>query len=163
MNTQLESVFNLDPHKHHVAETTEPEPTALELIENTVENLDKIDSALPMVLGLESTEREMDEIAKMAIEGYQQLMDLGMNVEMRMAAEIFGAASTLMGHALSAKTAKINKKLRMIELQLKKRGLDIKVDNLNNAMPMTSGTATVLDRNALLAEILGKKSSLTDK
>lgn len=166
MNTRLESVFNLDPYQAEVEETTEEtaeEQSALDLIANTVDDLDKIDAALPQVVGLEASEREMDDLAKMATEGYQQLMELGMNVETRQAAEIFTAASSLLGHALTAKKNKIEKKLKVIELQLKKKTLDIRANDQSNTIPMVSGTATVIDRNALIADILGKKSDKTDK
>jgi hypothetical protein len=164
MNTNLEKVFNLDPHRPVTEPETTPEQSeasARDLIESTVENLDKIDAALPLVLGLEASEREMDDLAKMATDGYQQLMDLGMNVEIKNASEIFNAAGNLLGHALSAKTAKINKKLKMIELQLKKKQLDLKEklsEQSESDNTIAMGSATVLDRNTLLAEILNKKS-----
>ena len=164
MNTRLENVFNLDSHRAVKDEAETPEePSALELIADNVQDLDKIDQALPQVIGLEASEGEMDDLAQMATEGYQQLMELGMNVETRQAAEIFTAASSLLGHALTAKKNKIEKKLKMIELQLKKKSLDIRAGDQNVSQPTLTGTATVIDRNALLADILGKKSGQTDK
>ena len=164
MNTRLENVFNLDSHRAVKDEAETPEePSALELIADNVQDLDKIDQALPHVIGLEASEREMDDLAQMATDGYQQLMELGMNVETRQAAEIFTAASSLLGHALTAKKNKIEKKLKMIELQLKKKSLDIRAGDQNVSQPTLTGTATVIDRNALLADILGKKSGQTDK
>jgi hypothetical protein len=121
-----------------------------------VADIDKINEALPQVVGLEASEQEMDELAKMATEGYQNLMELGMNVETRHAAEIFGAASNLLGHALTAKKNKIEKKLKMIELQLKKASLDLKAKDSNNDVNVIPGSATVIDRNSLIAEILKK-------
>jgi hypothetical protein len=37
-------------------------------------------------------------------------MDLGFQVESRFSSEIFNSASSMLGHAITAKTAKINKK-----------------------------------------------------
>jgi hypothetical protein len=128
----------------------------LEELTKTVADIDKINEALPQVVGLEASEQEMDELAKMATEGYQNLMELGMNVETRHAAEIFGAASNLLGHALTAKKNKIEKKLKMIELQLKKASLDLKAKDSNNDVNVIPGSATVIDRNSLIAEILKK-------
>jgi hypothetical protein len=51
-------------------------------------------------------------------------MDLGMQVDSRFASEIFSVASNMLGHAITAKTAKMDKKLKMIDLQLKKMRLD---------------------------------------
>ena len=162
MNTNLEKIFNLghtDPAQ--LAPAPEPEPTVSMITELTksVGNLDKINEALPQVVGLEASEREMDQLAQMATEGYQNLMELGMNVETRHAAEIFGAASNLLGHALTARKNKIEKKLRMIELQLKKAALDQRAADFSNTIPVSDGVATVIDRNALVAEILKKKDT----
>lgn len=158
MNTNLEKIFNLE-HTEPVQLEPEPHQTPAMITElaKTVGNVDKINEALPQVVGLEASEREMDQLAQMATEGYQNLMELGMNVETRHAAEIFGAAGGLLGTALAAKTAKINKKLRMIDLQIKKKHLDLKEKSLltsDSIPPVIGGVATVLDRNALVAEIM---------
>lgn len=160
MNTNLEKIFNLE-HTEPVRLDSDPEQTPLMITElaKSVSNVDKINEALPQVVGLEASEREMDQLAQMATEGYQNLMELGMNVETRHAAEIFGAASNLLGHALTAKKNKIEKKLKMIELQLKKAALDQRASDFSNTVPVTDGVATVIDRNALVAEILKKKDT----
>jgi len=80
------------------------------------------------------------------------MMDLGMNVDSRWASDIFGVASTMLGHAITAKTAKLNKKLKMVDLQLKKANLDQKVATNNDET--VNGTGVVLDRNALLDRLL---------
>lgn len=160
MNTNLEKIFNLE---HTEPVQLEPEshqtPAMITELAKTVGNVDKINEALPQVVGLEASEREMDQLAQMATEGYQNLMELGMNVETRHAAEIFGAASNLLGHALTAKKNKIEKKLKMIELQLKKAALDQRAADFSNTVPVSDGVATVIDRNALVAEILKKKDT----
>jgi len=61
----------------------------------------------------------MDGLADLATSSYKDLMDLGMQVDSRFSSEIFNVAGTMLGHAIIAKTAKLNKKLKMIELQLK--------------------------------------------
>lgn len=85
-------------------------------------------------------------------------MDLGMQVDSRYSSEIFNVAGTMLGHAITAKTAKINKKLKMIELQLKKAQLDQKLaakEEEVSATPLGEGKS--LDRNELL-KILAEKS-----
>jgi hypothetical protein len=77
-----------------------------------------------------------------------------MNVDSRWASDIFGVASTMLGHAITAKTAKLNKKLKMVDLQLKKANLDQKV--IANTEDIATGTGVVLDRNALLDRLLNK-------
>jgi hypothetical protein len=102
----------------------------------------------------------MDDLAKKATESFDNLMDLGMQVDSRYASEIFGVASQMLGHAITAKNAKINKKLKIIELQLKKAKLDIDTGSDNN-LPTAEGH--VLDRNELLSRLLNKTGADTPK
>ena len=133
-----------------VAATTEENIPALS---DSLAQLDKIELALPAVRGLESSDGEMDELAAKATKEFDNLMDLGMNVDSRYASEIFNVASQMLGHAITAKNAKINKKLKIIELQLKKAKLDIDTGSDDN-LPTAQGH--VLDRNELLSRLLNK-------
>ena len=162
MTKKLEEIFNLDPKEE--VDVTEPLPQEEtkekpQLPQETLSNIEKIEDALPSVKGLEAGDGEMDELAEIAKNSYKDLMDLGMNVDSRFSSEIFGVASGLLGHAITAKTAKINKKLRMVDLQLKKAQLDQKERQLldkkgNDDVEEAQGM--VLDRNELLKELLKK-------
>ncbi len=156
MTKKLEELFDLpedDPLPPLVADPAPQHklPVDPQTIASIDAAIDKIDAALPGVRGLESTDREMDDLAAMATKSYQDLMDLGMNVDARFSSEIFGVASNLLGHAITAKTAKLDKKLKMIDLQLKKARLDQQNDNMP---PTNTGTGTTMSRNELLAHIL---------
>ena len=121
-------------------------------------NLEKIENALPQVRGLEAADQEMDELATLAVSSYKDLQDLGMQVDSRFSAEIFNVASSMLGHAITAKTAKINKKLKQIDLMLKKAQIDLKVAAKNEEVENTPlGEGQSLDRNELLKAILEKK------
>lgn len=126
--------------------------------------IDKIDTALPLVRDLEAGDSELDDLATMAKDNAQQLLDLGMNMEARFSGTVFQTAGVLLGHAITAKQAKLDKKLRMVDLQLKKMRLDhqIRKDLQTSEGPgvdAVDGEGVVLDRNALLAQILGKPQS----
>ena len=124
-------------------------------------NLEKIENAWPQVRGLEASDTEMDELADLAKSSYKDLMDLGMQVDSRFASEIFNSASSMLGHAITAKTAKINKKLKMIDLQLKKAALDQKAANKVEEIQSTPlGEGSLVDRNELLKSILANKKSV---
>ena len=152
MTRKLEELFDLPGSEPETS--LAPEPVEIPIISpDTLENIDKIEAALPMVRGLEASDSEMDDLASKAVESYDNLMDLGMNVDSRYASEILTVASQMLGHAITAKTAKMNKKLRMIDLQLKKMGLDRR--HADTAMP-TTATGHVLDRNELLQRLTGK-------
>ena len=125
MTKKLQDLFELPEENVNVVTDSEPvEPIAIS--EDTLDTIDKIEKALPQVKGLEASDNEMDELAGLATGSYKDLMELGMQVDSRFASEIFNSAGTMLGHAITAKTAKLNKKLKMIELQLKKASLDQK-------------------------------------
>jgi hypothetical protein len=128
------------------------------LIEEIDDAIDKIDAALPMVRGLDATEEEMDELAKLAKDKFNDLMDLGMNMEARFSGTVFQTAGVLLGHAITAKQAKLDKKLRMIDLQLKKQKLDKQYQDSSEQSPV-EGESKVMDRNSLLAAILNKTTT----
>jgi len=128
-----------------------------EVTSEVLSNLEKIENALPQVRGLEASDTEMDGLADLATNSYKDLMDLGMQVDSRFSAEIFGVAGTMLGHAITAKTAKLNKKLKMIELQLKKAALDAKsADKEKEIDNVPLGTGQALDRNELLKALSSK-------
>jgi hypothetical protein len=159
MTKKLEELFEL-PTDEGLSEEVVPDnvpeavPENNEIMQNTLSELDKVQAALPQVRGLEASDTEMDDLADKATKGFDDLMDLGMNVDSRWASDIFGVASTMLGHAITAKTAKLNKKLKMVDLQLKKANLDQKV--ISNNEEIATGTGVVLDRNALLDRLLNK-------
>jgi hypothetical protein len=112
---------------------------------------------LPLVRGLDVTEAEMDELANLAKEKFNDLMDLGMNMEARFSGTVFQTAGVLLGHAITAKQAKLDKKLRMIDLQLKKQRIDKQYKDEGNSP--VEGESKIMDRNSLLAAILGKTTT----
>ena len=163
MTKKLEELFGFpasdtpDVSRADAVSATEDNIPALS---DSLAHLDKIELALPAVRGLESSDGEMDELAAMAVKEFNNLLDLGMNVDSRYASEIFNVASQMLGHAITAKNAKINKKLKIIELQLKKAKLDIDTGSDDN-LPTAQGH--VLDRNELLNRLLDKSVPDTPK
>ena len=150
MSKKLEELFDLPSSSQDEDENIVDDYEESFDIPQTYEgysNLEKIDAALPAVKNLEASDKEMDQLAETAMKTYQDLVDLGMNVEARFSSEIFSVASSLLGHAITAKTAKMNKKLKMIDLQLKKAKLD-----LDNGDGGETATGHVLDRNELATE-----------
>ena len=159
MTRKLEELFDLPPSDKEINLAV----PALEENRNTIialdQAIDKIDAALPAVRGLESTDTEMDELAGLATSSYKDLMDLGMQVDSRFASEIFSVASNMLGHAITAKTAKLDKKLKMIDLQLKKAKLDQQQLDKDPESAAQQGQGHVLSRNELLERILGKNQN----
>ena len=160
MTRKLESLFDLPSSVETPTEsdtpTIEETRTQLAAIESTI---DKIDAALPAVRGLDASDTEMDDLAQLAQDSYKDLMDLGMQVDSRFASEIFSVASNMLGHAITAKTAKLDKKLKMIDLQMKKMRLDQQQLDKDPEATAQQGQGHVLSRNELLERILGKNQN----
>jgi hypothetical protein len=125
--------------------------------------IDKIDAALPGVRDLEVADKEMDDLAALAQDKFEDLMDLGMNVEARYAGTIFQTAGVLLGHAITAKQAKLDKKLRMVDLQLKKLRVDQMAKKEGTADAPIEGHGMIVDRNTLLKEILAKGKNTSNE
>ena len=163
MTKKLESLFNLPTSDNPIDPTVEESTSLIEenrdLITEVNAAIDKIDIALPTVHDLDTADDELDELAKLAKDKAEDLIDLGMNVEPRFSGVILQTAGIMLGHAITAKTAKLDKKLRMINLQLQKAKLDhqIKKDAGKATDDPIDGEGIVLDRNDLLKQILGKQ------
>ena len=158
MTRRLEELFDLPPSGCD-SETTEPTtiPATQIALQEIDVTIDKINEALPAVRGLDASDNEMDDLASRATQTFEDLMDLGMQVDSRYASEIFAVAGAMLGHALTAKTAKLNKKLKMVELQLKKAKMD---QDFKNDEPTETGQGEVLatfSRNELLEKLMGNR------
>ena len=163
MTRKLEELFDLPPTEEEVDTALPSLPTNKETLQALDEAIDKIDTALPAVKGLDATDCEMDELSELAKSSYKDLMDLGMQVDSRFAAEIFSTASTMLGHAITAKTAKLDKKLKMIDLQLKKARLDQVAADKQSDNPTQTAHGVVLSRNDLLERLIKGKDQKAQK
>jgi len=160
MTKKLEELLDL-PEVKETMEQVEmpkaPEEVKKETVnlERSIAEFDKISAALPMVKGLgELADKELDDLAEKAKQSYEDLMDLGMNVESRYAGRVFETASNMLKNAIDAKSQKLDKKLKMVELQLKKQNLDQKQGE--NADTVDAEGYVVMDRNSILEKILNK-------
>ena len=150
---KLEELFDL-PTSGQTAEETATVEQTQSAITDIDATIDKIDAALPAVRNLDASDEEMDALATKATDTFDNLMDLGFNVDSRYSAEIFAVASTMLGHALTAKTAKLNKKLKMIDLQLKKAKMD---QSREEETPVETAHGQILSRNDLLERLIGNR------
>ena len=125
-------------------------------LQKSYAEFDKIAASLPQVKGLgELSDLELDKLAMEAEESYKNLMDLGMNVDSRYSGRIFEVASSMLRNAIDAKGSKIDKKLKMVELQLKKLKLDKDGSDDNNEAIDSEGTI-ITDRNELMRKLMRK-------
>ena len=166
MTKKLEELFNLDNQ-----EANNPEETAqvekeekdiaahqeIRSLDDSAKAIQKITGDLPQVTELdEIEEKDLDHLATKAEQAYDDLMDLGMNVEVRYSGRIFEVASSMLKNAIDAKTAKVDKKLKAIDLKLKKYKID--KDSPEDPNDIMDGQGYVmLDRNELMKKLGGKE------
>ena len=163
MTKKLEDLLNLPDSKEIIkqAQVQEAEQTKHEMANvvetfRDIEEFDKIASALPAIKGLgKMADDELNEIADKAMQAYDDLMDLGMNVESRYSGRVFETAGGLLKTSLDAKVAKLNNKLKIVELQLKKEKQD-KDGNPESQAGIVNGAGYVVtDRNSLIEKLKG--------
>jgi hypothetical protein len=154
---KLEEILNLPESKKTIkkAEREEIKQVNQPMLRDIGE-FDKISAALPQVKGLgDMSDSEFDSLAQRATDAFDDLMDLGMNVEARYSGRVFEVASTMLKNAIDAKAAKIDKKLKMIELQIKKEKLD--KDTPNESVDVSGTGVIVSDRNSLIEKLKNMK------
>tara|TARA_B100000927_G_scaffold287155_2_gene279636 strand:+ start:31 stop:519 length:489 start_codon:yes stop_codon:yes gene_type:complete len=157
MSKKLEELLDLPDSKEIIKQEKEKDKNDVVTQQNDtlrdIAELDKINAALPQVKGLgELADKELGEVAEKAMDAYDDLMDLGMNVESRYSGRVFEVAGQMLKTNLDAKVAKLDKKLKMVELQLRKEKLD--KDSKGNEGDIVQGEGYVVtDRNSLLEKL----------
>lgn len=152
--TKFEETFDLpSKDEFETAKTYDELANEVTEIVKSLNTTEKIDYALTTVTGLSEHDMEMDEVAAEAMKSYQRMMDMGMNCTEAHAGKIFEAANSMLRVALEAKDAKTNRKLKMIDLQLKKAKLE------DSAQENAGGLG--YDRNDLLKAI--QQAQLTNE
>lgn len=160
MTKRLEELLNLPASKELIKqeEKKKQKAAANQPLLRDLSEFDKISAALPQVKGLgDIADDELDALAQRATDAYDDLMDLGMNVEARYSSRIFEVAGGMLKNAIDAKTAKLDKKLKMIELQLKKQKLDQETNNTDDGVNIQGDGFIVTDRNSLLEKLRNLK------
>jgi hypothetical protein len=162
MTKRLEELFNLGSKDQEAA--TMPINEEIVAKAEEVRSLDDsyaavaaITKNLPQISELNDLgDEELDGLASKAEKAYDDLMDLGMNVEVRYSGRIFEVAGTMLGHAITAKSNKVEKKLKAIDLQLKKYKIDKDTPDAGDGQLLNGEGYIITDRNELLKK-LGQK------
>lgn len=156
MTRRLEEEFNLPPID--TAQEDDLSTVAADMIEveNAITISEKINNALAEVRGMDTHDVEMDDIAGKAISSYEQLMDLGMNMTDMAAGPVFANAANMLKIALEARDAKVSRKLKQIDLMLKKVRVDQRESQKD--VDVEDVQAVTFDRNELLKLISQQKT-----
>ena len=160
MTKKIEEILNL-PESKKIVKQEEKKQAKAEMAApfmRDISEYDKISAALPQVKGLgDLGDSELDELAKKATEAYEDIMDLGMNVEARYSGRLFEVAASMLSNAITAKTAKLDKKLKMIDLQIKKQKLDQEANSADDGVTIQGDGVIITDRNSLLEKLKNMK------
>lgn len=164
MTKQLEDFFNLPPSDDANASTEvelfddEPETQVVDPaeIKEQLTLSEKINEALKEVRDMEDHEGEMTEIGKKALQSYQDLMDLGMNVKDEAAGSIFNQAANMLKIALEASDAKVARKLRQIDLMQKQRRIEMQEAKAKDENDDDPEVVRAFDRNEILKALKRK-------
>lgn len=141
MNNKLSDTFDLPDYQH---------PSSDDILV-AMENAKELEKSLNEINGFDQHDIEMDELSDLAITAHKDLLELGMNVDSRLSGEIFSTSATMLKIAVDAKNNKVDKKLRLLKLQLDKMKFDRSVEK-DKDTPVDGGELT-LDRNELIAQI----------
>ena len=135
---QLESTFNMDP-------TPEDNDSVQEKAKQLAESYREKDH-------FETHEQEMDEISELALDYSKTLHDLGMSGEAKHAGEIFNASANMMKIALDARQQKLEKKFKMMKLELERMKMERSAPEASTQQ-LDTENVRILDRNELLAQL----------
>lgn len=142
---KLEELFNLPESK----KTDKKEKTKL-----TKKDIDEFSRQLPSIKGLgDATDTELDDIASKALTSYEDIIDIAMNVEQRFSARLFEVANQMLKTGLDARVKKMEKKLKIAELQIKRDNVDAKIEKRDGNLSNSDDAAVITDRNSLIEQL----------
>jgi len=171
VNQRLEEVFNILPNEPEKKEELNNDiedaiDNALVEYSAGMEITSKIDAALPIVSELNKHDEEMDDIHKKAIHTFEEVVSLAMNSDSHAGSKFLESANALLKTAMEAKDSKVDRKLKMVNLQLQKAKLDLanrKYDDAIDGNEVESEGTLVVDRNELLKRIADAEKLKNDK
>jgi len=133
-----------------LAELFDLPPASKEMVE-ALDNANQLEASLPEAPE-DAMDKELDELTEKAVESFENLQSLGMNVEARFSAPIFEASAKMLATAVTAKLGKVQKKLKQTELAMRAQKLQHDM-NKDKGEETETISATVFDRNELLRTI----------
>jgi len=146
----LEETFDLPSIDEDDDDSMSEEVPSIEDVGTALEQAKNLEKQFRKMDHYDTHDKEMDELATLAIQAHKDLQDLGMNVEIRHAGEIFSSSSQMLKIAVDAKNNKVEKKLKLLKLQLDKMKIDLAHKKEDDSV---DGTAVKLDRNELLKQL----------
>ena len=143
MSKSLEKTFNLPEQEE-----------AKDLIDSSKELKKEVSKEMAQSIldeeHISDHDKKMDEFSQEAHQYAKDIMDLGMDVEARHAAEMFNAAANMIKIAHDSKNSKIDKRLKLYELELKRQKLEIEKQRYLNFNDIGDDGSDYVSREDLL-------------
>ena len=101
---------------------------------------------------------EADEVREKDLSAFDDIMELGKNVEPSRSARMFEVAGQFLKTGLDASNSKADKKLKAAKIKLEARRLRVDDDTLDK---LTYGAEIIADRNALMKQFVDETNENT--
>lgn len=148
---QIKTALDLDDEIDSTSVDISSDNITVDEISQALDHATELEKEFKKIDSFDAHDKEMDEIASLAKTSYEDLFEIASNTEIRYAAEIFAVSNNMLKLVLDAKNSKIDKKLKLLRLQIDKMRVD-KMAAADNANTVNS-SAVVLDRNEILKHI----------
>ena len=163
---KLEETFNLPETIASLEETAQniidqfdtDEPTEYENLVNQYKDV-ITDITIDDLVDIRIYDKEMDELSTKTLHEFDDLMIMGKDVEVKHAGEIFAAAAQMAKIALDARTNKMDARLKLLELGIRKKRNDLleekqKFEMGNSQTHPTAPMEGSVSRDEIMAEVL---------
>ena len=121
-----DALEELEKQEEEISDDDPPEEK-VENYSNMMETFNKIEKQLSDIDGLHDIakhDQEMDEISEKALKTFDNMIDLGHQVDPKHAGQIFEPAANILKMSLESRKSKVDVKLRFMKLQLDRARLE---------------------------------------
>lgn len=125
------------------------------------ENTDLVETSENKVLSNTKNDlhdQETEDIRQKAVEAFDDIMELGRNVNPERSARIFEVAGQFLKTGLDASNSKVDKQLKITKLKLEAKRLEVDDETLDS---LNHGAEIIADRNALLKTLVEESDKNT--
>lgn len=114
-----------------------------------IDQAEELDGLLSNITGLDQHDSEMDDIVAKAMNTYEELVHLGRNSPVMYSCKVYEVAGNLLKTAMDARDSKLSKKMKLIDMKLKKLKIDADNKKKSNVGEDDDGDSS-LSRNDIL-------------
>lgn len=126
--------------------------------EKTEEQKDIVSTNPTSVPAVDNHDIETEDVRQRALSAFDDIMELGKNVEPSRSARMFEVAGQFLKTGLDASNSKADKHLKVAKLKLEARRLRVDDSTLDQ---LTQGAEIIADRNALIKQLIDESENNT--